>query len=276
MKIGIAGLGLIGGSFARAYAEAGHTVLALEKDPSVYAQAECAGAAHGILTCENASDCDLILDCMYPHAAVAFLEAFGPFFGPKPLVLDCCGTKRDLTEAGFSAASKYHFTFLGGHPMAGTHFSGFAHSRANMFQGAPMIIVPPENADQALLDRVRELLTPAGFGSMTVTTAEKHDEIIAFTSQLAHVVSNAYVKSPAAQLHKGFSAGSYMDLTRIARLSPQMWTELFLVNRDNLIREIDILIRHLTEYRDALSTGDQPALIRLLEDGKKRKEELDG
>ncbi len=276
MIVGIAGLGLIGGSFARAYGAAGHTVLALEKDPAVYAEAENAGAAHGILTHENVSGCDLVLDCLYPRAAILFLEDFGPYFGAKPLVLDTCGTKRDLTRFGFSAAARYRFTFLGAHPMAGTQYSGFAHSCADLFLGAPMVIVPPENADPELLERVRALLAPAGFGSITVTTAEKHDEIIAFTSQLAHVVSNAYVKSPSAQVHKGFSAGSYRDLTRVAWLNPDMWAELFLENRENLIREIDTLIGNLASYRDALDRSDRSALVRLLAEGKKRKEELDG
>ncbi len=276
MKIGIAGLGLIGGSFARAYSAAGHTVLVREKSRSVLMGAVKARAAHGVLTHENVSDCDLVLDCLYPQAAIDFLEEFGPFFGPKPLVIDSCGTKADLTHAGMSAAKRYGFTFLGGHPMAGTQFSGFAYSRANLFNGAPMVIVPPEDAAPDLLDRVREVLAPAGFGTITVTTAEKHDKIIAFTSQLAHVVSNAYVKSPSAQVHKGFSAGSYKDLTRVAWLNPEMWAELFLDNRQNLIREIRTLCDRLEEYADALDREDRNTLVRLLAEGKKRKEELDG
>ncbi len=204
MIIGIAGLGLIGGSFARAYGAAGHTVLVREKSRSVLLQAVKAHAAHGILTHENVSSCDLVLDCLYPRAAVDFLEEFGPYFGDHPIVMDSCGTKRELTAAGMSAAERFGFTFLGGHPMAGTQFSGFDHSRAAMYNGAPMVVVPPENADPALLERVRQLLEPAGFGSLTVTTADRHDEIIAFTSQLAHVVSNAYVKVPPPRCTKAF------------------------------------------------------------------------
>ena len=276
MIIGIAGLGLIGGSFARAYSAAGHTVLALEKDPAVLAEAAAAGAVQGELTKENAGECDLVLVCLYPQAAVDFLRDFGPFFGKKPVVLDSCGTKRKMVRAGMRAAREYGFTFLGGHPMAGTQFSGFAHSRQDMYAGAPMVIVPPAGADPALLSRVRELLAPAGFGRITVTTAARHDELIAFTSQLAHVVSNAYVKSPSAQSHNGFSAGSYRDLTRVAWLNPEMWAELFLDNRDYLLREIDTLVCHLEEYRAALVREDEASLIRLLAEGKKRKEDLDG
>ena len=144
-----------------------------------------------------------------------------------------------------------------------------------MFKGAPMIIVPPRYDDIVLYDHIEELLEPAMFGKFSVTTPEKHDEMIAFTSQMAHVVSNAYIKSPTARSHKGFSAGSYRDLTRVAWLNPQMWTELFLENKDNLIHEIDFLIGSLREYRDAMENDDAERLCTLLEEGK-RKEEVDG
>ena len=171
-------------------------------------------------------------------------------------------------------AEEHGFLFVGGHPMAGTHFSGFKYSRATLFKGAPMVLVPPVFDDMQLIDRVCKLLAPPAFGQFSVTTAEKHDEMIAFTSQLAHVVSNAYVKSPTAAAHKGFSAGSYKDLTRVAWLNPEMWTELFLENKDNLTREIDILIGELQQYRDAMAADDRETLCRLLDEGKKRKEEV--
>jgi prephenate dehydrogenase len=192
------------------------------------------------------------------------------------VVIDCCGTKRQIFALGTALAAEHGFTYLGGHPMAGTQYSGFKHSRANLFQGAPMVLVPTDRDDIALLNRARELLEPAGFGSISVTTAEQHDELIAFTSQLAHVVSSAYIKSPTARLHQGFSAGSYRDMTRVAWLNPAMWAELFLDNRDNLIHELDILIEHLNEYKEALRGGDRETLLRLLEEGKARKEEVDG
>lgn len=276
MRTGIVGLGLIGGSFARAYSGTGHEVYALEKNAEVMGQALREQAVLGELTPENAGECDLILICVYPQAAIGFLREYGPYFGKRPVVIDCCGTKRKLVEAGRKTAAEYGFTYLGGHPMAGTQYSGFGHSRRELFLGAPMVIVPPEDAEEGLIRRVERILSPAGFGRITLTTAEEHDRIIAFTSQLAHVVSNAYVRSPAAQSHKGFSAGSYRDLTRVAWLNPEMWAELFLDNRDYLAEEIDTLIRHLEEYRDDLRKGDRADLIRLLADGKRKKEELDG
>ena len=171
-------------------------------------------------------------------------------------------------------AREQGWLFVGGHPMAGTHFSGFKYSRASLFKGAPMVLVPPVLDDMQLIERVCKLLEPLNFGRFSVTTSEKHDEMIAFTSQLAHVVSNAYVKSPTAQNQKGFSAGSYKDLTRVAWLNAPMWTELFLDNRDYLLREIDCIIASLSEYRTALEENDGETLCRLLEEGKKRKEEV--
>lgn len=160
--------------------------------------------------------------------------------------------------------------------MAGTHNSGFKYARANLFKGAPMVLVPPEGHDMALLQRVKEALAPAGFGSLSVTTAREHDKMIAFTSQLCHVVSNAYIKSPTAQAHKGFFAGSYKDLTRVAWLNPAMWAELMLENRDFMLEEMDILLQNLAAYRQALADGDFGALSALLDEGRRRKEEVDG
>ena len=160
--------------------------------------------------------------------------------------------------------------------MAGTHNSGFKYARSNLYHGAPMVLVPPVFDDIELLQRAKDLLQPAGFGKFSVTTADEHDRMIAFTSQMAHVVSNAYIKSPTAGSHKGFSAGSYKDMTRVAWLNPQMWAELFLENRDYLMRELDILSENLNAYRKALAEQDLPTLTKLLDDGRRRKEEVDG
>ena len=274
MIAGIVGLGLIGGSFAKAYHEAGHTVLGFDADRSTMDFARLSGTVADELTEENISTCDIVLVCIYPAAAVEFLRYAAPHIGPHPVVIDCCGTKRDICAACFPMAQQHGWLFVGGHPMAGTHFSGFKYSRSTMFKGAPMVLVPPVLDDMELIDRVCRLLAPLQFGRFSVTTAEKHDEMIAFTSQLAHVVSNAYVKSPTAQNQKGFSAGSYKDLTRVAWLNAPMWTELFLDNRDYLLNEIDHIIHALSEYRAALSENDAETLCRLLEEGKKRKEEV--
>ena len=276
MTVGIVGLGLIGGSLARAYHDAGHRVLGFDRDASTVQFALLAGAVDEPLTEENIGQCVLLLPAVYPQAAADYLERMGGKLSPEAVVVDCCGIKREICEAGFRLADKYGWLFVGGHPMAGTHFSGFKYSRADLFRGAPMVLVPPVFDDIRLLERVKALLAAPGFGSFSVTTAEAHDRMIAFTSQLAHIVSNAYIKSPEAGAHKGFSAGSYKDLTRVAWLNAPMWTELFLDNRDNLLRELGTLIANLKVYRDALAQNDAEALCAALEEGKRRKEEVDG
>ena len=276
MIVGILGLGLIGGSLARAYALEGHTVYAADKDESMLSFAILAGAVHDRLDPDTIALCDLILLAIYPDGSASWLEENARFISGSALVLDCCGTKKEICSRCFPLAKQHGFTFVGGHPMAGSQFSGFKYSRANLFEGAPMVLVPPVFDNMALLDRIRQALEPCHFGSFSVTTAEDHDKKIAFTSQLAHIVSNAYVKSPTALEHKGFSAGSYKDLTRVAWLNPQMWSELFLENRDNVLFELDHLIQNLTAYRDAVAQHDMSQLQSLLEEGKRRKEEVDG
>lgn len=276
MNVGILGLGLIGGSLARAYAKAGHTVYAADKDQSILDFAQLAGVVSGNLNNETIPDCDLILLSIYADASATWLEESANLISPSTMVIDCCGVKADICKRCFPVAEEHGFTFVGGHPMAGSHNSGFKYSRSNLFQGAPMVIVPPTYDDPALLQCVKDMLEPCGFKSYSVTTAEDHDAMIAFTSQMPHVISNAFIKSPTAQQHKGFSAGSYKDLTRVAWLNPTMWTELFLSNRDNLLNELDIYIKALTQYKEALEHNDSQILCQLLDEGRKRKEEVDG
>lgn len=284
--IGIVGLGLIGASFAKAYKEKNLTsaegenvnfrVLAYDIDESAVLMGKLAGFVDDFLPTSKLEECDLVLICLYPEACCKYLEENAALFKKGGLVMDTCGTKRMVCEVGFKVANENEFLFVGGHPMAGNKYSGLTHSRATLFNGAPMVIVPPVFDDMKMIDRVREALGPAQFGSFCLSHAEKHDELIAFTSQMAHLVSNAYIKSPSAKSHKGFSAGSYKDMTRVAWLNPEMWSELFIENKDNLISEIDCLTAELLKYRKAIEEDDKEALVKLLDEGRKRKEELDG
>lgn len=276
MKVGIVGLGLIGGSMARAYKDAGHTVLAADIDAAILEMSQLAGVTDGVLDETTIGSCDLILIAIPPKECVDWLRDNAAFVGKGSLVVDLSGVKREVCRPCFALAEEHGFIFAGGHPMAGTQFSGFKYSRANLFKGAPMVIVPPAGADMDLLERIRDSFQPAQFGRFSVTTAEAHDKLIAFTSQMAHVVSNAYIKSPTAREHKGFSAGSYKDLTRVAKLNEHMWTELFLYNGDNLQRELDFYIDALSAYRDAIRDRDAEKLCALLREGRERKEEVDG
>lgn len=276
MTVGIVGLGLIGGSFAKAYHAAGWTVLAAETDETIASFAMLSEVVSGELNETSIPSCDLILIAVYPEAAEVFLRKYAPRIDAHTVVIDCLGTKRRICACGFELAKQYGFFYAGGHPMAGTHNSGYRYARENLFHNAPMVIVPPEFDDMQMLDRIKSLLAPAGFGSITVATAEEHDAMIAFTSQMPHIVSNAFIKSPTARNHKGLSAGSYKDLTRVAWLNPEMWTELFLDNRDNLLNELDGFIAELQKYRDAIADRDAQALRALLDEGRRRKKEIDG
>ena len=276
MTVGVLGLGLIGGSLARAYKKAGHTVLAHDLDASILGFAELAGVVDAPLSENNLKECELILLSVYADASATWLEKNAAHISAGALVIDCCGIKENICKRCFPIAEKYGFTFVGGHPMAGSHNSGFKYSRSNLFQGAPMVLVPPRYDDPILLERVQDALSPCGFKHFSVTTATKHDEMIAFTSQMPHIISNAYIKSPTALSHSGFSAGSYKDLTRVAWLNPKMWAELFLENKTNILFELDFYIHSLQAYRDAIENDDAEQLIRLLDEGRRRKEEVDG
>lgn len=276
MTVGILGLGLIGGSLARAYALEGHRVLCCDRDEQMLSFAMLAGAVDAPLTPGNIDQCDLILLAIYPDGSATWLEQNAPYIRKGTLVMDCCGVKEEICRRCFPVAQQYGFTFMGGHPMAGTHFSGFKYSRGNLFEGAPMVLVPDRYDDPELLEMAQKALAPCHFGSFSVTTAKDHDRMIAFTSQMPHIISNAFIKSPTALDHRGFSAGSYRDMTRVAWLNAPMWAELFLENREHILKELNVLINSLSQYRDAISDGDQDTLVALLEEGKRRKEEVDG
>lgn len=277
MTVGIVGLGLIGGSFAKAYSEHDdHKVLACDIDTKALQQAYDMKIIDGELTEQTLPECDLVLVAIYPKAAIAYTEKHAPLFRKDTIVIDCCGIKQEVCQACFPLARKYGFTFIGGHPMAGRHFSGLEYSTKTMYNGASMVLVPENPEDTDTLERAKRLLSPIAFGTITVCDADKHDAMIAFTSQMAHVVSNAYVKSPTAREHEGFSAGSYKDLTRVAWLNETMWTELFLENKDHLIHELEFFSSSIQEYITALKAEDSDTLKKLLADGKKCKEEIDG
>ncbi len=228
------------------------------------------------MTEQKIPECDIIITGLYPEATKKYITENAKKFKKGAIVLDTCGVKTYVCEDMYRVAKENGFTFVGAHPMAGLHLSGFEHSKVTMFSNASMLLVPSPDTGINELDTVRKLFSKIGFTNIQNTTPEEHDRIIAFTSQLAHVVSNAYVKSPSAKLHKGFSAGSYRDLTRVAKLNEVMWTELFLENRENLAFEVDTIIENLKQYSKALKENDARTLEKLLRDGRICKEQIDG
>ncbi len=273
MNVGIVGLGLIGGSFAKVLSKnEKYTVYAYDIDKTTLHYAMMTGAVRYELSSDNIGECEFLIISLYPEATVKYLRGNADKISKNTVVIDTAGTKRSICDAGFRLANEHGFIFVGGHPMAGTQFSGFKHSRDTLFNNATMVVTPKRDEDLHVLDRIKSLMLDCGFAKLNITDADTHDELIAFTSQLAHVVSNAYVKSPAALSHKNFSAGSYRDLTRVARLNEDMWTDLFLDNRDNLLNELDIIIKNLQKYRAALDRSDETELKSLLREGRIIKE----
>ena len=275
MIVGVVGLGLIGGSAAKAYKAAGHTIYAYDINESVTGFARLEGVVDEVLSAANIAACDLLLLTATPKASAGYLEENAELLSSHTVVIDFCGTKEMICSLGFALAKKHGFTFIGGHPMAGLQFSGYKYSKATLFNGASFILVPPVHDDIVLFDSVKQLLLPLGFKKFVVTTADYHDKMIAYTSQMCHVVSNAFIKSPTAKQHKGYSAGSFRDFTRVSRLNEAMWTELFLANREHPLSELDMLITSLGEYRDAILANDAETLQRLLRDGRIAKEETE-
>ena len=276
MTIGIAGLGLIGGSLAKSYKRAGYRILGYDREKLVTDFALMEGTINEVLTDENISQCDAIFLAVPPEAAVKWMEEKAELLNENQIVIDCCGTKKKICNAGFDLADKYGFIFAGGHPMAGLQFGGYKHAREDLFDGALFVLVLKDRNNLNLLKRIKGIILDGGFAEITYTTAEDHDRIIAFTSQMPHVVSNAFIKSSTPEKYgTAVSAGSYRDFTRVAYLDADMWTELFLENRDNLKDEIDTLVRELQKYSDALGENSADKLKELLEEGKERKVEVD-
>ena len=276
MNIGVVGLGLIGGSLAKsAKKNTKYKVFGYDIDKTVVNSAISEKSIDGELTEKSLSTCDYVFIPLYPEAVVDYVEKNAKNFKENAVVIDCAGVKRSVGDACFRIAEENNFSFVGGHPMAGTQFSGFENSKDTMFYNAPFVLTPKENEDILTLANAREVIMALGFGRVSVMTAKKHDKLIAFTSQLAHIVSNAYVKSPSALERKGISAGSYKDLTRVAYLNENMWTELFLENKDNLIFELDYIISELQKYSDAMKNNDFDTLCQLLKECKEMKLKAD-
>lgn len=276
MNIAIIGLGLIGGSMAKTLKKnTPHTILGIDTDPQVMFKARLMEAIDADLTPERLAICDMVFVATWPQKAVSYVQEHAAQIRKGAVVIDLCGVKRTVCEPLFGVAEENGFLFVGGHPMAGIEYSGFDHASTSLFQNASMILTPPRNTNLQVLAELKHFFRELGFARVVVTTPEEHDRVIAYTSQLAHVVSSAYVKSPEAMEHHGFSAGSFKDMTRVARLQPDMWTELFMLNREPLLSELDALIGHLNEYRDALENADAKQLHALLKAGAERKEIVD-
>ena len=272
MNIGIVGLGLIGGSMAKSIKKrTGHSVYGVDLDQETMALARMCGAIDAALTPQTLPKCHVILLAVRPGAAIRWVQEHAEGIAKTSILVDLCGVKRVVVEQITPIARRFGFTYVGGHPMAGRERGGFVSSTEDLYVGASMILTPDEETDPGRLETLKTFFLDLGFSGLTFSNPEEHDRIIAFTSQLAHVVSSSYVKSPEAQRRRGFSAGSFQDMTRVARLDEDMWTELFLDDADYLTKELDELIGHLEEYARALKARDEEGLRVLLRDGREKK-----
>ena len=275
MNVGIVGLGLIGGSMAKSTkARTGQTVWGADLDKETMTMARMCGAIDAPLTDENLPQCDLILVAIRPAAAVEWVRTHASLIAPSAILVDLCGVKRTVVSAITPIARERGFAYIGGHPMAGRERGGFTASSEDLYVGASMILTPPPGTDIRTLSDLKHFFRGLGFGRVVMTTPEEHDRMIAFTSQLPHVLACAYVMSPQCPNHKGYSAGSYRDVSRVARINETLWSELFLENREPLTAELDTLIENLTAIRNQISGGNQEKLKALLRKGRKIKEAL--
>ena len=271
MKIGIIGLGLMGGSFGRTLVKKGFTVFGYDVNPDTMLKAELMRAFTAPLDETTVKKVDLLVSAVNPKVFEIATEKFLPLLKSGAVVSDFCGVKRVTVGVMKTWAEKYKdLNFIGGHPMAGREFSGIEHSSIVLFEKASMILVPVK-ADIFTLEKIKEFYLSAGFERVVLTDAEHHDKVIAYTSQLCHIVSNAFIKNAQADNRSGYSAGSFKDLTRVARMDPALWTELIALNRDNALNELNELIDNLNKYRLAIEKGDDGELSRLFKEGNDRK-----
>lgn len=273
MNIAVIGLGLIGGSMCKSLKKhTFHHIMGMDTNRETVSKALEQGTIDEEIKEDRLKEANLTIICLYPEAICEFVRKNADKFKKGSIVTDTCGVKKAIVDSCSPVLEENGVLFVGTHPMAGREFSGFDYSTDTLFDNASFIITPSENTPQIAIDLLSTLAGSIGFGKVVVSTPEKHDQVIAYTSQLAHVVSNAYVKSPSVLDFNGFSAGSFMDLTRVAKLNEDMWTSLFMCNKEALLNELDHIIKSVSEYRDAIQSGDCGQLRSLLRDGRILKE----
>lgn len=273
MNILVVGLGLIGGSLCKALKKyTYHTVTGCDLNHDIE------NAALRDVALDNVFDgsfegYDLIIIALFPQGTEIFFKENAPKISKNTLITDVCGIKGEFSNRMKAIAEANGLRYVGIHPMAGKEFGGYYNSTADLFVKANFIIAPFEDSEEKDTELLKTVATEIGAGKIVVTSPENHDKMIAYTSQLAHIVSSAYVKSPELGLECGFSGGSFQDMTRIATMNEKMWTDLFMQNRENLQYELDTLIANLNKYSEALKSGDKDKMRALIAEGRELKEE---
>lgn len=273
MNILVVGLGLIGGSLCKALKKyTTHYVVGCDINHDI----EFAALRDVAIDEAFSGDFkgfDLVIMSLFPEQTENYLKENISRFDKATLITDVCGIKGLFSERVKTLAEENGIRYVGIHPMAGKEFGGYANSTADLFQRANVIVAAFDDSKEEDVELLKSLASELGAGKIVVTSPENHDKMIAYTSQLAHIVSSAYVKSPELGLECGFSGGSFQDMTRIATMNEKMWTDLFMQNRDNLIFELDTLIENLNKYSHALRFGDAEEMLALIAEGRKLKED---
>ena len=274
MKIAVVGLGIIGGSYCKALkAHTNHYVIGINRTKSVAEHALRLGTIDEIGTPESLGDADITIVSTYPQACVDFIKENGQYIKKGSIVTDAAGIKRKICPQLTELSQKFGFVYVGSHPMAGKEKNGFDAGDENLFMGASFLITPC-GADHDSVNALAKLAIEIGFGTIKMTTPEEHDRMIAFTSQIPHVLACAYVLSPSCPNHVGFSAGSYRDVSRVANINSKLWSELFLENKEPLTEELEVLYRNILEIYKAIKNEDKETLTELLEKGHQVKQQL--
>lgn len=273
MNILVVGLGLIGGSLCKALKKyTYHTVTGCDLNHDIENAALRDVALDSVFD-GSYKGYDLIVIALFPEASERFLSEHAAEIEKNILITDVCGIKGGFSERMKEISEANGLRYVGIHPMAGKEFGGYYNSTADLFVKANFIVAPFEDSSESDIELLTKLAKEIGAGKIVVTSPENHDKMIAYTSQLAHIVSSAYVKSPELGLECGFSGGSFQDMTRIATMNEKMWTDLFMQNRENLQYELDTLISNLKKYSEALKNGDSERMRALIAEGRELKEE---
>lgn len=277
MKIIVVGLGLIGGSFCKAIkAYTDHHVIGMDIDDTALDMAISMEAVDEVIPMDRADlmkKGDLTIVAIPPRGIVDFLLDNRDNFKKGSIVTDVCGVKEYIVSHVSGPLHKAGVEYIGSHPMAGTEYYGFAFSKKDMFDNASYLLTPTDETDRDKMTVLKKLAYSIGFRKVIETSARRHDESIAYTSQLAHVISNSYIRSSTLPKEKGFSAGSFLDMTRVARLDENAWCDLFLLNKKNLMGEIDQLTEHIGDLRTAMENDDREGLRKLLRKGRLLKQQ---
>lgn len=274
MTVTVVGLGLIGASLAKAIKQrTDSTVIGIDINGEVTNKALLEGTIDKIGSAEDLRNTDLTIVSLYPAAAADFVKSNADKFKKGSVVTDTCGIKEKICDELVDFSHENGFEFIGAHPMAGKEKFGYDFSEATLFDNAYMILTPVD-ADENNVDMLRELSQKIGFKGVTVSTPAEHDRIIAYTSQIPHVLACAYVSDPDAVLHNGFSAGSYKDISRVADINARLWQELFIENSRQLVGHIDILINNLQNMKQLIENGDNDELCAVLQKARDTKAKI--